>query len=473
MRGLMGGPQLRFGVLSDVHVRAPGSENLVEKAFAYFREREVDAVLIAGDIADRGLKDELRRCAEAWEKVFPDGSGVRQLFIYGNHDWEGWRYGLRKGAPVPPEFAPDKLIETDPAATWKEFFREDYRPIMLKEVGGFKFVLCQTKELRKPDWEAFVAAHGEELKAAPLFFYAQHYHPKGTCSAPWVWGQDSGYSTSVLSQFPNCVAFSGHSHTALTDARTIRQGDFNFTSVGTASLRYLIALGGRENSVPFGERAVASEGKQMPDVLRTVSQTAHHGQVVSVYGDRLEFERIDIETGRPVAATDVMPLDDYGALSYERRAASAAVPEFAADATATVSEGKGKTMRGAEVDQVKVTFPTVRESVRAFDYDVTVRYTEGDLDKVAVEKRVYSYQLYRPVEFEEPTAYCAFARDELPHDVELRFEIRPLNCFGGRGAPIRATYAVESEKTLAKKRAKAKRKARKDRKAKASGKKEG
>ena len=473
MRGLTGGPQLRFGVLSDVHVRAPGTEDLVEKAFAYFRAREVDAVLIAGDIADKGRKDELRRCAAAWEKVFPPGSGVRQLFIYGNHDWEGWRYGLKKDAPVPAEFAPDQLIETDPAAAWKEFFREDYAPIMLKEVGGFKFVLCQTKELRQADWEAFAAVHGEELKSAPLFFYAQHYHPKGTCSAPWVWGQDSGYSTSVLSQFPNCVAFSGPSHTALTDARTIRQGDFKFTSVGTASLRYLIALGGRENSVPFGERAVASEGKQMPDVLKTVSQTAHHGQVVSVFDDRIEFERVDIETEKPVAATDVMPLKDYGALSYERRAASAAVPEFAAGATATVDEGKGRTMRGAEVDQVKVTFPTVREPVRAFDYEVTVRYAEGDLDKIAVQKRVYSYQLFRPVQFEEPTAYCAFARDELPQDVELRFEIRPLNCFGGRGAPVRATHAVESEKALAKKRAQAKRKAKKDRTAKKSAKKEG
>ena len=459
MRGIFGGHRLRFGVLSDVHVRAPGSEDLVAKAFAYFREREVDAVLIAGDIADKGLKDEFRRCAEAWYATFPAGCGVRQLFIYGNHDWEGWRYGLKKGQPVPDEFAPEKRIDADPAANWREFLHEDYAPIMLKEVCGFKFVLCQTKELRKEDWEPFLAAHGAELKAAPLFFYAQHYHPRGTCSAPWVWGQDSGYSTQALSAFPNCVSFSGHSHTPLTDERTIRQGDFGFTSVGTASLRYLIAFGGRENSVPFGERHVASEGKQMPDVLKTVAQTAHHGQVVTVFGDRLEFERIDIETLKPLGEKWVMPRNDYGSLSYERRAAAAPVPEFAAEATASVAEGRGKTMRGAEADQVTVTFPTVRTPVRAFDYEVTVRYAEGDLEKVALQKRVYTYQLYRPVEFEEATATCAFARDELPHDVELRFEVRPLNCFGGRGAPIGTTYQIDSDATRAKKRAKAKKQA--------------
>ena len=449
--------------MSDVHIRAAqeGSEELVKKAFAYFQSRDVNAVLIAGDIADRGLKEELRLCSAAWNDVFPTGSGVRPLFIYGNHDWEGWKYGLKKDAPTPPEFAAEKLVSTDAAAAWREFQNEEYEPIQLKEVNGFKFVLCQTVALKAKDWKPFLAAHGEELRREKVFFYAQHSHLRGTCSAPWVWGQDGGGSTKALSRFPNCVAFSGHSHTPLTDERTIRQGDFGFTSVGTASLRYLVAFGGRENSVPFGERAVASAGKQMPDVLKTVAQSAHHGQVVSVYEDRIEFERIDIETGKPVAAPWVMPFGDYGALTYERRAADAAIPEFAADAQPTVSEGIGKTMRGAEVAQVKVTFPTARQPVRAFDYEVTVRYSEGGLDKVAVQKRVYSYQLYRPVEYEDSTAYCAFARDELPQDVKLRFEVRPLNCFGGRGAAIAVAYDLESDSTLQKKRARARKQAKK------------
>lgn len=470
MREIMGGPRLRMGVLSDVHVRAPGTESIIEKAFAYFREREVDAVLLAGDIADKGLKDEFRRFADTWYKVFPDGCGVKQLFVYGNHDWEGWCYGLKKDAPVPPELAPENRISSDPAANWRDCLHEDYAPIMLKEVCGYKFVLCQTKELRREDWEPFVARHGAALKTVPLFFYVQHYHLKGTCSAPWVWGQDTGYSTEALSRFPNCVAFSGHSHTPLTDERTIRQGDFGFTSVGTASLRYLVPFGGRENTVPFAERRTASEGKQMPDMLKTVAQSAHHGQVVTVYGDRITFECIDFETLTPLCATRTMPLGDYGALSYERRAAKAPVPAFAADAKATTSEARGKDMRGAETDQVTVTFPTVRTPVRAFDYEVTVRYTEGPLEKIAVQKRVFSYQLFRPVAFEEPTAACVFARAELPQDVELRFEIRPLNCYGKGGAAILTTCRVDSEKTLARKRAKAKKAAKK---AKETAKREG
>ena len=87
-----------------------------------------------------------------------------------------------------------------------------------------------------------------------------------------------------------------------------------------------------------------------------------------------------------------------------------------------------------------------------------------------MQKRVYTYQLYRPVEFEEATATCVFARAELPHDAELRFEIRPLNCFGGRGAPIMTTHRIDSDETVARRKAKAKKKAKAEAKAKEAAK---
>ena len=68
-------PILRFGVVSDVHVRlAEGGKGLaagydtetLEKTFAYFRDRGADAVMIAGDMADRGLLGELKAVADAW-----------------------------------------------------------------------------------------------------------------------------------------------------------------------------------------------------------------------------------------------------------------------------------------------------------------------------------------------------------------------------------------------------------------------
>ncbi|MBR0504058.1 MAG: metallophosphoesterase, partial [Kiritimatiellae bacterium] len=60
--GATGPARLRFGALSDIHItRGKGSCDIFEKALAYFRDQKVDAVLIAGDMADSGLDSQLRR----------------------------------------------------------------------------------------------------------------------------------------------------------------------------------------------------------------------------------------------------------------------------------------------------------------------------------------------------------------------------------------------------------------------------
>ena len=76
-----GKPNLTFGVVSDVHVRlGPTGEGFAKDSdpltfihtLEWFRDQDVDAVMIVGDIADKGLVDELQAVADAWFKVFPD-----------------------------------------------------------------------------------------------------------------------------------------------------------------------------------------------------------------------------------------------------------------------------------------------------------------------------------------------------------------------------------------------------------------
>ena len=59
-------PRLRFGVLSDIHIlrigadekMSGGGNNLTFKhALEWFRSQDVDAVVIAGDMADKGMDD--------------------------------------------------------------------------------------------------------------------------------------------------------------------------------------------------------------------------------------------------------------------------------------------------------------------------------------------------------------------------------------------------------------------------------
>ena len=76
-----GRPRLRFGVLSDIHILRIGADekmsgsgnNLTFKhALEWFRSQGVDAVVIAGDMADKGMDENLMAVADAWYSVFPD-----------------------------------------------------------------------------------------------------------------------------------------------------------------------------------------------------------------------------------------------------------------------------------------------------------------------------------------------------------------------------------------------------------------
>ena len=453
-----GAARLRFGVVSDVHLAAAGVKvstcgdtELLEKAFRYFRDRDADAVMIAGDMADWGLIEQLELVAQTWNKVFPadkglNGKPVEKLFVYGNHDRDG-QYGYLKRFNLPEAmFAPERRISSDPSGVWTRVFGEPWEPMMLKDVKGYKFVLCQ--ELEYPGTGAsadFLERHRAELEGTKPFFYTQHYHPRGTTCAPWTWGQDSGHSTKALSKFPNAVAFSGHSHVPLADDRVIWQG--GFTSVGTASLRYLIPLGGRENSSPFAAKDLQT--KQMANMSGLPGQ---QGEFVTVYDDCITIERRDFTHDLPVGADWVVPLAYDGSLSFATRAAKAVVPQFATDAKVTLAEVKGENRAKQATDQVTVSFPNVRAGVRAFDFEVVVEAVDVDVEKVWMTKRVYSPGFFAPPSKDVSTVSCVFAKSELPpaylpawgkgdrlvgqSGMKYRFVVRPCNCWGRKGEAI-------------------------------------
>ena len=451
--GAAGTARLRFGVLSDIHItRGKGSCDVFEKALAYFRDQKVDAVLIAGDMADSGLDSQLRLVGNTWKRVFPgdkrpDGEHVEKVFVTGNHDVEGWRYGLAKRFGITKEKHGDDILGLHLAEGWKRVFDEDYAPMYVKTVKGYKFVGVHFD----PDGgyhkegaiAAFLEKHRAELEGTKPFFYTQHFHPKGTCSAPWTWGQDAGYSTAALSAFQNAVAFTGHSHTPLSDERTLWRGAF--TSVGTASLRYLIPFGGRENSFIFGER-----GPDTQQMAALNGRDAHHGMLVTVYDDRLVLERRDFANDMPAGPDWIVPLPAY-ASSFEERAKKAPVPQFPSGAAVTVERRKGKNRAKQETEQIVVSFPNVKGlggGARAFDYQVTVEAHDVDHDKTWMTKRVYSPHFYWAAEKDDDTVTCAFACAELPAPNKVatergrrfRFAVAPANCFGGHGAAIRSEW---------------------------------
>lgn len=442
-----GDARLKIGVLSDIHIRHADQTGAFETALKYFRDKGVDGVIVAGDMADAGLKRQLNWVSETWYKVFPkdkapDGRHVEKLFVYGNHDLEGQNYGnlpdLAKTEDELKKLRSEEAIVLDRAGNWKRCFHEKYQPIYIKDVKGYKFVGGHWNNSRSvAGLNEFFEAHRKELEGDKPFFYFQHAHPKNTCSGEWAWGADDGTSTKILSTFPNCVAFSGHSHTILQDERTIWQGAF--VSVGTSSLSYTYAIGGRENTYVDGQE----RSYQMPQIGQWDGK---QGMLMTVYKDCITLERREFVYGETLGDAWVIPLPAHNGpqtLSFQYRADRVKVPQFKAGDKATVTHAKGKDRDGVEQMQYTVHFPNVlrkTNGVRAYDFEVQLVVHDVDVDKIMLTKRVMSPHFYLGEGKDGGEVTCVFGEKEIMKKCPFRFDIRPCECFGKKGDAIQTDW---------------------------------
>ena len=249
------GPRLTLGIVSDIHIRLVRKngkdsfegEERFRRALEWFRDQGVDGVTASGDLADHGLVEELEAVGRAWRSVFPgdeapDGRRVERLFVYGNHDWEGFKYGNAAKQMFGEDLAAH-TIRSDLAAAWKKAFGEEYSPVWRKEVRGYTFVgahwtadRCRgCDEIGVPQAPEWFRENGSSIDPSKPFFYLQHPPPKDTCHGPWLWGHDDGRITAALSRYPNAIALTGHSHATLSSERAIWQGSFAAIDVGSLS----------------------------------------------------------------------------------------------------------------------------------------------------------------------------------------------------------------------------------------------
>ena len=197
-------PNLRVGILSDVHVTAVSNAEWFEKALRYFDSVKVDGVLITGDLTTWSKKKEFEAVAATWYKVFPDdcrsdGERVEKLFLTGNHDVDGWAYG---GAHYKSrEEAEPESFFFHREAFWRELFKEAYLPIVVKELKGYTFILRnwmsilgnEHQEMAKgfaneqtPIVDVLARLGDAKLRAGKPFFYAQHELLDDTVNATWL-----------------------------------------------------------------------------------------------------------------------------------------------------------------------------------------------------------------------------------------------------------------------------------------------
>lgn len=407
-------PGLTLGVLSDIHVRDDTS--VLERAFRHFADAGCDGVVIAGDLADVGLLSQLRRVGDAWRRVFPgdrdprDGRHVEKLFIFGNHDVEGFKYGLgtayrKRGMDIDGDIIANVGMEK----AWRIAFDEEFAPIWRKDVNGFRFYgahwsgscgVCGLGE--------FYEKERANIDPSRPFFHIQHPHPRGTCHGPESHGVDDGSSTAALSAFSNAIAISGHSHQPLTDDRAVWQGAF--TSIGASSLWF--------SGLP---RSCTKFRAWQPGWFLT--HDGRQGMVMRVFDGRIEIERMDFWRSQSLGPDWIVPMPPRCVSRFSRPASA---PAFASG----VRVHAGRTGDGGAFLRIP---PAAGASSRAYTFAVSVR--EDGSDKPAVRKTVVSRAYHLPCSCDTMDTICPFAAAELPRNPV--FEVSPVSSLGAAGAPVR------------------------------------
>ena len=458
-----GKPALAFGLLSDIHIAlAKGGKKLnptystetLVKAFEWFRDNGADAVVIAGDMAHCGLGGELMAVAEAWFRVFPDdkapdGRHVERVFVFGNHDWSS---PGRAKAVFPDEAERNaNLIVADPKKWWRDAFHEDWSPFQLRQVNGYDFVCAhwcnggcngRSEKFTKGLAEYYATLKGRIDTSKP-FFHVQHPHPRDTVHGGKVWGQDDGVSSKLLSAYQNAVAFSGHSHTSLTDERSIWQGAF--TSVGCASLRNVSVNTPGILSLPDGLEngrtpKNANNAEKAMGMLENMD--CRQGQMVRVYGDRVVFSRREFITGEALCDDLVMPLPaaERRPFEFAGRAAVAKAPEFPDGASLSVARIKAP-LRGTgkkdkkDVWEIVMPAATAEKKARAALYEVVVNGSGGASKTLGMASPGARFPLSSP-RCRAPEVFRV-ACSRVPQG-ELTFSVTAISCWGRRSRPLTA-----------------------------------
>ena len=433
-------PRLKIGIVSDIHLQyafdpndpkkqGMSSSQTFEHALAYFRDQGVDGVVVAGDLTEYGRLCELEASGIAWNRVFPGGKGidgkpVAKLIIRGNHD-------KMDGRPAKDGSEKEPLVRDDPTGAFKKVYGiDDYAPIMMRQVNGYKFVLVNWgSEDEAGEW---IRKHAAELPKDRPFFYVQHPHLKGTNIA----SMDHGKATEALKAFPNAVAFSGHSHLSLTLGSQIWQD--SFTAVGTSCLQWINTLRDRDN---------ARRHKGILAHTPAADRKGRQGLLMTVYDDRIVLKRREFLTDCDVGPDWVIPLDGSKPYGWKVQKDRSVAPEFAKDATARIDRKMGANSAGEKEMQLQVVFPrplpAVGDRGRTIEYEATVFRADEDESKPLLVRRVYAERFFLADGFLSKTGLVCFAESELPRGVRLRFAVRALNDWEVRGNPIYGEYTPE------------------------------
>ncbi len=382
-------PVLRFVVCSDIHLDGDETQeaavrfgNLFGDMYAHSENcgyKNLDAVVVAGDFTGAGEEKEY----QVYNKIVAENikEGTQLLTVLGNHEFIAYR-------------DVDATVGYD---VYKKFVHEDVDRDVV--INGYHFI-CVSYDDNGKTFSGKMQWLDERLRNATAedptkpVFVIQHPHPAFTVYGSVNWGDFS--TRTVLSRYPQVISFSGHSHYASNDPRSVWQGEF--TAVGTGSLS---AFMGNLNYIEGDQDAPGKSGGAW-----LVECDANGNVSMKLYDieNRMFFDNIDYyftnlsdKTKRTYNWHNQQALDT--APKFPENAAVTSYVDENGDTVITFPEAEGY----YEAENYKITVrnennktvyekTVISEYVRATDDDVTVNL--GKLENGSYTVKVTSYSPY-------------------------------------------------------------------------------
>ncbi len=220
-------PVLRFVAVSDIHLNGEDTQeaakrfrNLFSDMYEYSASsdyKKLDAVMVAGDFTGGGAEKEYEIFNKTVKENIKEETAL--LTVLGNHEFINYRdEDATVGYRVYKKYI-NEAVDTHTVINGFHFIGVSY------DDDGKKFS-------GKLNWlRAEIEAAAAEDNKKPIFVF-QHPAPFGTVYGSVNWGDAD--IKKVLKAFPQVVNFSGHSHYAPSDPRSVWQG--SFTAAGCGSL---------------------------------------------------------------------------------------------------------------------------------------------------------------------------------------------------------------------------------------------
>lgn len=394
----------RFAVISDIHLgRNSGGGTAIEKvtkALEIIKAKgELDAVFVVGDVTQNGKASEYDDAIAVFKNVIPDH---KVIWMMGNHDW----------------WTPS---DENSVANYSKLGQDLHQYFVIKGYPFITLSVISDGKSGKMYYDSTVEAFLKEKleKASQDFpdkpiFLMYHLPLKNTIYGSVYWGEAT--LGPILEQYPQIIAFSGHSHYPIGDPRSIHQD--KFTSINDGSIAY----------------SELDPGEVTDGIHPSGYELVREGLIVEVNKDtrNVEVNRVDMNRNVPIEPIWTIRYPHTTAnFDYKVKYADPKQgPTFASDAKITISDLSDAS--------AKITFPAaspLNQTMVVHSYKIQILNNSGTVIK---EETIYS-QFY--LNYEMPKSYSRVFSNLTP-GTQYQARVTALDSYANESTPLTIDFTT-------------------------------